>query len=125
MPNWRNSVDIKKHFTEEADDSTVKLIIGQLVPKLKIILNKERRRISNESVNAVHPYMLEGLTDIIDDFYNIKDGIESGANPKEFYDFDNWTDVFNTTLVELYNIGDMNVMDSKGNITNDKFIWIG
>jgi hypothetical protein len=126
MAIWRNKVDIKRYFDEDETDEKVLKVVNLLIKQLKVIKEKEEGlfQIGKTKGTIINEDFLEEFQLIIDNFEFIRDAIQNNEG-SETYEYENWCEVFNDYLTELYDIGDELVRENENYFKREKFLFVG
>lgn len=124
MANWRHTINLKEHLTDDESDQSVVKCCNVIIPQLERILDKEREAIDKNRPGSLKDdeYILDELERMIDEFKWIVESIADNNDPND-YSFDTWLEAFNEYLSQLYDLGDTsmyyNTFFDKG-----RFLWV-
>lgn len=127
MIKWRNEIEIKAYLTGESTDQSVLNVVEKLIPKLKIVMNRESRllkHVRNEAKKENIEHVIYELETIIEEFEWIKTAIINEEEATEF-SYDDWCEAFNNYFEELYNLADTVVHYDNQDDKREKFLWVG
>jgi hypothetical protein len=125
MPKWRNQIEIKQYLSSDSSNESVLKVVDKLIPKLKIVMNRENRllkHVHNELKKENIEHVLYELETLIEEFEWIKSAIENNEDATEF-EYEDWCEAFNNYFAELYDLGDTVVYYVDHN-NNEKFLWV-
>jgi hypothetical protein len=118
--NWTYNITIKKYFTTKSDKNIISDLSQRLIDQITLIQNKLYLLRDDDK-----DYMYFELMEIIEKFESVRD-LCNGTIPEMKFDSfgynENYEQLFNEYLTELYDLAD-NIVHNKNNVPN-KFIWI-
>ena len=126
MTKWRNKIQIKQYLTNDSSDESVSMIANKIIPQIKRVYNRESKnieRVKEGDYKENLEYYLEDLERLLEEFTWISDTINDGIAATEF-DFNDWCEVLNEYLGQLYDLGD-SVVEYNSHFDQEKYLWVG
>lgn len=120
-PKWMfETKGVKELINGDDTKESVFNIVNTLVPQLKIIRNKlPKTNLEDDDKESLDNDLFEIIDNL--EFITSLDGKEDEWPD---YSFDgNWTELLNNTLYDLYDFGDLKLIDKDG--VTRKLLWIG
>lgn len=125
MPKWRNKINVKQYLTDDSSDESVKLVASKIIPQLQRVYNRESKAVEGAKEGTYKDdleYYLDELERLIEEFNWIVDAIDEGTAASEF-DFNDWCEVLNEYLGQLYDLGD-SVVQYNSHFDQEKYLWL-
>ena len=115
--NWMYTINLKDKLNSNDGDDYIVELINYLVPQLKEISKRTRTDEMNYALKELVVDCGNDIDEVVIELESIKESIENGEDAEEV-SLDTWTDGFNNSLNDLYDIGDTYLGDGK------KFLFV-